>query len=105
MARREFDRRTPVEALGESAWIYLARGTLTWLAIASGIQLKPTTTRAVFRRGHVSLGLAAVEAEDGKRKLALTMASAADVLAENEGIVNVYSVDSLSQRPRSRTSR
>jgi tetratricopeptide (TPR) repeat protein len=91
------DRAEEARVLGESAWIYLAQGD-------------PDMARQRFRHsaqayddvgsapgvGMSILGLAAVEAQDGKPKLALTIATAAEALAEQEGIVNVYSVDSPS---------
>jgi hypothetical protein len=88
---------TPAEALGESAWIYLARGDsdLARHRFRHSAQAYDDVG-SVPGVGMSVLDLAAVEAEDGKPNLALTIAPAAEVLAEKEGIVNAYSVDSPS---------
>jgi predicted ATPase len=91
------DRAEEARVLGESAWNYLAQGDsdMARQRFRHSAQAY-NDVGSVPGVGMSVLGLAAVAAEDGKPKLALTIASAADVLAEQEGIVNVYSVDSPS---------
>jgi predicted ATPase len=92
------DRAEEARVLGESAWVYLGQGDTDMAR-----QRFRDSARAYDDVGSAPgvgmsvLGLAAVEAEEGKPKLAVTIASVAEVLAEKEGIVNVYSVDSPSR--------
>jgi tetratricopeptide (TPR) repeat protein len=93
------DRAEEARVLGESAWVYLAQGDADMAR-----QRFRDSARAYDDVGSAPgvgmslLGLAAVEAEAGKPKLAVAIGSAAEVLAEKEGIVNVYSIDSPSHR-------
>ena len=89
------DRAEEARILGEMAWIYLAHED-------------PETARRVFLDsvqayqdvgsirgiGTSMIGMAAVEAVEGRAERAVTLASAAEHFSEQEGVVNVYSEDS-----------
>jgi predicted ATPase len=91
------DRAEEARVLGESAWTYLAQGDTDMARQRfRGSAQAYDDVGSAPGVGMSVLGLAAVEAEEGNPKLAVTIASAAEVLAEKEGIVNVYSVDSPS---------
>ena len=83
--------------LGEAAWINLRQGDhdMARQGFRDSAQAYDDVG-SVPGVGMSVLGLAAVEADEGRPRLAVTIAAAAEVLAEKEGIVNVYSVDSPS---------
>jgi predicted ATPase len=91
------DRAEEARVIGEAAWIHLREGdhAIARQGFRDSAQAYDDVG-SVPGVGMSMLGLAAVEAEEGHPKVALTIASAATVLAEKEGIVNVYSVDSPS---------
>ena len=92
------DRAEEARVLGECAWIYLAQGNADMARRRFRDSARAyDDVGSVPGVGMSMLGLAAVQAQEGHPKVALTIASAAAVLADKEGIVNVYSVDSPSR--------
>ena len=89
------DRAEEARVFGEMAWAHLAHSDAD-LARRAFLD----SARAYEDVGSIPgvgtsmIGLASVEAAEGSPQRAVTMASAADRFAEEEGIVNVYSEDS-----------
>ena len=100
-----FRSRAAFEAVGDRAEEARVLGEMAWSHLANG---DSTTARAVFLEsaqayedvgstpgvGTSMIGLAAVEATEGRPRQAVTISSAAQRFSEEEGIVNVYSEDS-----------
>jgi predicted ATPase/class 3 adenylate cyclase len=86
------DRGEEARILSEMAWTHLAAGE-TALARRSFLEAVQAHTDIASVRGVglALVGLAAVEAVEGRPAQAATLAAAAEVFAQDEGIVVVYS--------------
>jgi predicted ATPase/tetratricopeptide (TPR) repeat protein len=89
------DRAEEARVLGEMAWTHLAHNDAEtarqmFLDSAQAYQ----DVGSIPGIGTSMIGLAAVEAVEGRPERAVTIASAAEHFSEEEGIVNVYSEDS-----------
>ncbi|MEP6665382.1 MAG: adenylate/guanylate cyclase domain-containing protein [Nocardioidaceae bacterium] len=89
------DRAEEARVLGEMAWTYLAHDDAEtahriFLESAQAYQ----DVGSIPGIGTSMIGMAAVEAVEGRPERAVTIAAAAEHFSEEEGIVNVYSDDS-----------
>ena len=86
------DRGEEARILSEMAWTHLAAGD-TALARRSFLEAVRAHTDIASVRGVglALVGLAAAEAVEGRPERAATLAAAAEVFAQDEGIVVVYS--------------
>jgi tetratricopeptide (TPR) repeat protein len=89
------DRAEEARVLGEVAWVHLARDDSrkareVFLDSAQAYD----DVGSIPGVGTSMIGLAAVEAAEGRPRRALTISHAAQRFGEEEGIVNVYTADS-----------
>jgi predicted ATPase/class 3 adenylate cyclase len=92
------DRAEEARVLSEMAWTYLADGDTTLARARFFDSVQAHTDIASVRGVGLSLiGLAAAEAVDGHSERAATIAAAAEVFAQDEGIAVVYSEETAGR--------
>jgi predicted ATPase/class 3 adenylate cyclase len=92
------DRGEEARTLSEMAWTYLASGDTTLARRRFADSVQAHTDIASMRGVGIALtGLAAAEALDGRPDRAAQIAAAAELLAQEEGIVVVYSDETPGQ--------
>lgn len=88
------DRAEEARILAEMAWTHLREGSATRARASFFDSVQAYTDIASVRGIGLSLiGLAATETVEGRLERAVQMATAAEIYAKQEGIVNVYSDD------------
>ena len=88
------DRAEEARVLSEMAWPYLAASDIRSARHSLLASIDAYTDIGSMRGiGTALIGLAALEAVDDRMAHAVAIATAADILARQEGIVNVYSLE------------
>ena len=95
------DRAEEARILSEIAWTHIRHGDRRSHAATSSTRCRPTPMSASMRGVGLSLiGLAAATAIEDRPEEAVQIAAAAEIYAQQEGIVNVYSDETPGARVR-----